>query len=186
MPRVIASSLRSPLRWALILTLAVAGCAPKPAGKAEAPSAPPTGRDAVRLQTGQLITDLMSPSFSGEQQGRILNMGYFMSASALCPDLEVDAQKMGRAVEAVMALDPPGEPPARKQHQHDAIILFLGMSTGAMIGSHAEDKAQFCEDAMKVRDGPPDTHLFTTTAPSAPSTTPVPETPAPAPERKTP
>ncbi len=168
MPRVIA--------LLLTLGLAVAGCAPKPAGKApQAPAAPPTGRDAARLETGKLVTDLMSPSFNGEQQGRILNMGYFMAASALCPDLEVDPHKMGRAVDAVLAMDPPGETPAQKQHQHDAVIMFLGMSTGAMIGSHAEDKALFCQDALKVKGGPPDTHLFTTAAPSAPSTAPVPD-----------
>ncbi len=166
MPRVIALSLAA--------LLVLAACAPKPAGKAQTPPAAPTGRDAARLATGQLVTDLMAPTFNGEQQGRILNMGYFMAASALCPDLEVDAQKMGRAVEAVLALDPPDETPAQKQHQHDAVLMFLGMSTGAMIGSHAEDKALFCEDAAKVRGGPPETHLFTTTAPSAPSTAPVP------------
>jgi hypothetical protein len=170
MPRVIA------LPLPLALALALAACTPKPAGKAEAPPGPPTGRDAARLETGKLVTDLMSPSFNGEQQGRILNMGYFMAASALCPDLEVDAHKMGRAVDAVLAMDPPGETPAQKQHQHDAVIMFLGMSAGAMIGSHAEDKAAFCEDAMKVKGGAPDTHLFTTTAPSAPSTAPVPDT----------
>jgi hypothetical protein len=174
MPRI--ATLSSPLALSLTLALAlVAGCAPKPAGKAPDTAPPPTAKDAARLETGKLVTDLMSPSFNGEQQGRILNMGYFMAASALCPDLEVDAHKMGRAVDAVLAMDPPGETPAQKQHQHDAVIMFLGMSTGAMIGSHAEDKALFCQDALKVKGGPPETHLFTSAAPSAPSTAPVPD-----------
>ena len=172
MQRVVTLSL------ALALTAMVAGCTPKPATKAEAPASAPTGRDAARLETGKLVTDLMSPSFNGEQQGRILNMGYFMAASSLCADLEVDPQKMGRAAEAVLALDPPGETPAQKQHQHDAVIMFLGMTTGAMIGSHIEDKATFCEDAAKVKGGASDTHLFIAGVPTNPSTAPVPVEPA--------
>jgi hypothetical protein len=122
---------------------------------------------------------LNSPSFDpGLVPLQRLNMGYFMAASALCPDLEVDAQKMGRAVEAVLAMDPPDEIPAQKQRRRDAVIMFLGMSSGAMIGSHGEDKGAFCEDALKVKGGAPDSHLFTIAAPSAPSTAPVPETPA--------
>lgn len=163
------------LSVALALSALVAGCGPKPANP---PPAPPAGRDAARMETGKLVTDLMAPTFNGEQQGRILNMGYFMAASALCPDLEVDAQKMGRAVEAVLAMDPPNETPDQRQHRHDAVIMFLGMSSGAMIGSHSEDKAAFCEDALKVKGGAPDSHLFTVAAPSAPSTAPVPEAPA--------
>jgi len=161
------------LSLALALTAIAAGCSPKPAAKIDAPAA--TGRDAARQETGKLVTELMAPTFNGEQQGRILNMGYFMAASSLCPDLEVDAAKMGRAVEAVLALDPADETAAEKQHKHDAVIMFLGMSSGAMIGSHIEDKAAFCEDAAKVKGGAPETHLFTAGTPSAPSTAPVPE-----------
>jgi hypothetical protein len=161
------------LSFALALAAIVAGCSPKPAAKTEAPAA--AGRDAARQETGKLVTELMAPTFNGEQQGRILNMGYFMAASSLCPDLEVDAAKMGRAVEAVLALDPADETPAEKQHKHDAVIMFLGMSSGAMIGSHIEDKAAFCEDAAKVNGDAPETHLFTTGTPSAPSTAPVPK-----------
>lgn len=164
------------LALALALTALAAGCAPKPAAKSEAQ--PTAGKDAARQEAGKLVTELMAPTFNGEQQGRILNMGYFMAASSLCPDLEVDAGKMGRAVEAVLALDPPGETPEQKQHKHDAVIMFLGMSSGAMIGSHMEDKAAFCEDAAKVKGGAPETHLFSTGAPSAPSTAPVPSEPA--------
>ena len=157
---------------ALALTAAVAGCSPKPAAKTDAP--PTTGKEAARQEAGKLVTDLMAPTFTAEQQGRILNMGYFMAASSLCADLEVDAAKMGRAVEAVLALDPADETPAEKQHKHDAVIMFLGMSSGAMIGSHIEDKAVFCEDAAKVKGGAPETHLFTAGPPSAPQTAPVP------------
>jgi hypothetical protein len=157
---------------AMALTAIVAGCGPKPAAKTEAPAA--TGKDAARQEAGKLVTELMAPTFSGEQQGRILNMGYFMAASSLCPDLEVDAAKMGRAVEAVLALDSADETAAEKQHKHDAVIMFLGMSSGAMIGSHIEGKAAFCEDAAKVKGGAADTHLFTAGSPSAPSTAPVP------------
>lgn len=165
------------LGFALALTALAAGCAPKPAAKTDAP--PATGKDAARQETGKLVTELMTPTFSSEQQGRILNMGYFMAASSLCPALEVDATKMGRAVDAVLALDAAGETPEQKKHKHDAVIMFLGMTSGAMIGSHIEDKASFCEDAAKVKGGAPETHLFSTAAPSAPSSAPVPDAPAP-------
>lgn len=157
----------------LALTAVVAACSPKPAAKTDAP--PTAGKEAARQETGKLVTELMSPTFTAEQQGRILNMGYFMAASSLCANLEVDAAKMGRAVEAVLALDPASETSAEKEHKHDAVIMFLGMSSGAMIGSHIEDKAVFCEDAAKVKGGAPETHLFTAGPPSAPHTAPAPE-----------
>ena len=84
----------------------LAGCSPSKKPEAAAPAAPPTGRDAGRVETGDIVTGLMSQTFNGEQQGRILNMGYYMAASALCSDLEVDAQKLGRSVEATLALEP--------------------------------------------------------------------------------
>ena len=167
------------LTFALATAALVAACSPKTEVKKDAaPASPPTGKDAARQETGALLADLMTPTFTVEQQGRILNMGYFMAASSLCPDLEVDAQKMGRAVDAVLALGPPEQTDVEKTHQHDAVILFLGMSSGAMIGSHVEDKAQFCEDAAKLKGGAPETHLFAAGAPTDPSTAPVPETPA--------
>lgn len=161
-----------------MVSLLATGCGPRSAGESKAAAGSPTGRDTAQQETGKLVTDLMSPTFSREQQGRILNMGYFMAASALCPDLEVDAQKMGRAVEAVLTLDPAGETGDQRHRQHDAVVMFLGMSTGAIIGSHMEDKARFCEDAMKIRGGPPEAHLFTTAPPSTPSSAPVPQTQA--------
>jgi len=164
------------LSLALTVAALAVGCSPKPAAQTDAP--PTAGKDAARQEAGKLVTELMAPTFNTEQQGRILNMGYFMAASSLCPDLEVDAAKMGRAVEAVLALDPAGESAADHQQKHDAVIMFLGMSSGAMIGSHIEDKTQFCEDAAKVKGGAPETHLFTAGAPSAPSTAPVPAEPA--------
>lgn len=159
----------------------LAGCTAQttkaPEGKAAA--SPPQGRDAGRAEAGDVVTGLMSPTFTPDQQGRILNMGYFMAASALCADLEVDAQKLGRAVEATMALAPAVTPEAQKQ-QHDSLLMFLGMSSGAMIGSHVEDKAAFCDDAKKLAGGPADSHLFKSGAPSAPSTAPLPaEAPPP-------
>ncbi|AYV45324.1 hypothetical protein CFHF_03025 [Caulobacter flavus] len=163
------------LALALAATALVAGCGPKPDAGKDAPTAPaPVGKDAAHQDAGALLADLMSPTFTVEQQGRILNMGYFMAASSLCPDLEVDAQKMGRAVDAVLTLGPPEQTDAEKAHQRDAVIMFLGMSSGAMIGSHIEDKTQFCEDAAKVKGGAPETHLFAAGPPTDPSTAPVP------------
>lgn len=146
----------------------------QPAGSAPAPM---TAKDTAHLETGKLLTELMAPSFKPEQQGRIVNMSYYMAASSLCPTLEVDSQKMGRAVEAVLALDPADATPAQKQHQRDALLMFLGMGSGAMIANQIDTKDQFCADAAKLKDGAPDTHLFTTAAPSAPNTAPVPEAP---------
>lgn len=159
---------------ALATSLAVlAGCAP--AKKDDAGSvAAPTGRDAARAETGHLVTGLMAQTFNAEQQGRILNMGYYMAASALCSDLEVDAQKLGRAVDATLALGPADATEAQKRSNHEALLMFLGMSSGALIGSHVEDKAAFCDDAKKLQGGAPETHLFVAGAPSAPSTTPLP------------
>lgn len=153
----------------------LAGCSPAKAPDAAAPAAPPTGRDAGRVETGAVVTGLMSSTFNAEQQGRILNMGYYMAASALCSDLEVDAQKLGKSVEATLALGRADATEAQKQHDHDAILMYLGMSSGAIIGSHVEDKAAFCDDAKKLKGGASETHLFTAGVPSAPSTAPVPE-----------
>lgn len=167
------------LTFTLAAAALAAGCTPKPEAGKEAATAPaPVGKDAARQETGALLADLMSPTFTVEQQGRILNMGYFMAASSLCPDLSVDPLKMGRAVDAVMTLGPPEQTDAEKAHQRDAVIMFLGMASGAMIGSHADDKTQFCEDAAKVKGGASETHLFAAGAPADPSTAPVPETPA--------
>ncbi len=167
------------LTFALAAAALAAGCTPKPAAKTDAATAPaPVGKDAARQETGALLADLMTPTFTVEQQGRILNMGYFMAASSLCPDLEVDPLKMGRAVDAVLTLGPPEQTDAEKAHQRDAVIMFLGMASGAMIGSHADDKAQFCEDAAKVKGGASETHLFAAGAPADPSTAPVPQAPA--------
>ncbi|PVM90918.1 hypothetical protein DDF67_08120 [Caulobacter endophyticus] len=166
----------------LTITLAAAalaaGCTPKSETKEAATAPAPVGKDAAHQETGALLADLMSPTFTSEQQGRILNMGYFMAASSLCPDLAVDPLKMGRAVDAVLTLGPPEQTDAEKAHQRDAVVMFLGMASGAMIGSHIEDKTQFCEDAAKVKGGAPETHLFAAGAPADPSTAPTPETPA--------
>lgn len=173
------------IRTTLALTAAavLAGCGPSAAPKADKPaggaSAPLTGKDAAHVETGKLLTQLMAPSFTAEQQGRIINMSYYMAASSLCPTLEVDSQKMGRAVEAVLAADAAGATPAQRQHQHDALLMFLGMGSGAMIANHIDTRDQFCADAAKLKEGAPDTHLFSTTAPSAPNTAPVPSAPAP-------
>ncbi|WP_293682643.1 hypothetical protein [uncultured Phenylobacterium sp.] len=156
----------------------LAGCSPAKKPEAAAAAAPPSGRDAARVETGDVVTALMAATFNAEQQGRILNMGYYMAASALCSDLEVDAQKLGRAVEATLALGAADASDAQKQHEHDAVLMFLGMSSGSIIGSHAEDKAAFCDDAKKLKGGAADTHLFAAGAPSAPSTAPLPEAPA--------
>jgi len=167
------------LSLVLAATALVAGCTPKPDAGKDTPTAPaPAGKDAAHQETGALLADLMSPTFTAEQQGRILNMGYFMAASSLCPDLEVDAQKMGRAVDAVLTLGPPEQTDAEKAHQRDAVIMFLGMSSGAMIGSHIQDRTRFCEDAAKLKAGAPETHLFAPGQPADPSTAPAPETPA--------
>lgn len=152
-------------------------CAPKAETGADA--AAPTGADAAKAEAGKMVSQLMAQSFTPEQQGRILNMGYHMAASAMCPELEVDAARMGKAVEATLALDSASATPAQAQHQRDALLMFLGMSSGAILGSHIADKAKFCEDAAKVDDTGPDGHLFVQGAPSAPSTAPVPQTPAP-------
>lgn len=167
------------LMFALAATALVSSCAPKPAAKTDPATAPaPVGKDAARQETGALLADLMTPTFTVEQQGRILNMGYFMAASSLCSDLAVDPLKMGRAVDAVLTLGPPEQTDAEKAHQRDAVIMFLGMASGAMIGSHADDKTQFCEDAAKVKGGASETHLFAAGPPTDPSTAPVPEAPA--------
>ncbi|PLR28003.1 hypothetical protein SGCZBJ_06565 [Caulobacter zeae] len=167
------------LTFTLAAAALAASCTPKPAAKTDPATAPaPVGKDAARQETGALLADLMTPTFTAEQQGRILNMGYFMAASSLCPDLEVDPLKMGRAVDAVLALGPPEQTDAEKAHQRDAVIMFLGMASGAMIGSHADDKTQFCEDAAKVKGGASETHLFAAGAPTDPSTAPAPQTPA--------
>lgn len=159
-------------------------CAPKAETGSDA--AAPTGADVTKAEAGKMVTQLMAQSFTPEQQGRILNMGYHMAASALCPDLEVDAARMGKAIEATLALDSATATPAQAQHQRDALLMFLGMSSGAIMGSHIADKAKFCEDAAKADDAGPDGHLFVQGAPSAPSTAPVPQAPASAEPAKAP
>lgn len=156
----------------------LAACAPAKKPHAAAPTEAPTGRDAGRVETGNVVSGLMSQTFNPEQQGRILNMGYYMAASALCADLEVDAQKLGRAVEATLALGSADATEAQKRSNHEAMLMFLGMSSGALIGSHVEDRAAFCDDAKKLQGGAPESHLFTAGTPSAPSTTPLPAEPA--------
>jgi hypothetical protein len=173
----------SNIAMALAVATTLAACAPKAETAADAA---PTGADAAKADAGKTVTQLMSQSFTPEQQGRILNMGYHMAASALCPELEVDAARMGKAVEATLALDSAGATPAQAQHQRDALLMFLGMSSGAIIGSHIGDKAKFCEDAAKADDAGPDAHLFVQGAPSAPSTAPVPQAPSPTEPAKTP
>lgn len=166
-----------------VLALALlAGCAPKTDSKSGEATTAPTGADAARADSGKLVTQLMAPTFNADQQGRILNMGYFMAASALCPDLEVDAAKLGRAVEETLALDAASATDAQKEHQRDAILMFMGMSSGAIIGSHMDSKDKFCANAKKAKDEGGDGHLFVEGAPSAPSTAPVPAESAPAPK----
>lgn len=162
----------------LMAAAALTACAPKAETGADV-AATPTGADAAKAEAGKTVAQLMAQSFTPEQQGRILNMGYHMAASAMCPEFEVDAARMGKAVEATLALDATGATPAQAQHQRDALLMFLGMSSGAIMGSHIGDKAKFCEDAAKADDAGPDAHLFVQGAPSAPSTAPVPQSPAP-------
>jgi glucose/arabinose dehydrogenase len=116
---------------------------------------------AKKEEVVKQLLKLMRPVWTDEQIGRIMLIGWYSGAAAMCDDIELDSGKLGRAIAAV--IPPEGEKitAAKRRFLSDNLMMNVGMATGLVMGTHYRDVPQFCGDARQaMQDLPADKHLF--------------------------
>jgi hypothetical protein len=134
-----------------------------------APSAlaPPTDESPELAQKKReaavRLLALMRPVWNDEQIGRIMYIGWYSGAAALCDDLEIDPTKLEKAI---MSLEPPDMAtmsPEKARFLERNLMMHVGMATGWVMSGHLRDVPKFCAEARQSKaDMPADKHLFET------------------------
>ncbi len=115
------------------------------------------------------LLKLMRPVWTDEQIGRIMYMGWYSGAAALCDDLEIDPVKMTKALNSLEAEKTAGASPEKIQFLERNLMLHVGIATGWVIAGHVRDVPKLCAEARQTKaEVPADRHLFEVTpAPAA-------------------
>lgn len=161
-----------------VATLAVAVALPVPTlAKVSAPPAvtkPKLGPDetpalrAKKREVAQRLLTLLKPVWTDEEIGRIMYIGWYSAAAALCDDLEIDQTKLAAALDTFKAKDEAAQPPERTKFLNDNLLLHVGMATGWAMAGHYRDVPRFCAEGRQAKAQlAADKHLFDTDA-SAP------------------
>lgn len=129
-----------------------------PAVAADKMPDPPAVKAQKQLIAKQLIK-LMRPVWSDEQIGRIMLIGWYSGAAAMCDDLEIDQAKLGKALAAVTPEDVRLTPDRREFLDHN-LTLHVGMASGVVMGTHRDVGAFSAEARQAKAELPADKHLF--------------------------
>lgn len=124
--------------------------------------APQTQQQAEdKLAASNVLLGMMKPVWTDEQIGRIIYIGYFTAAAALCDGLEIDSDKMAKAVETFIPADLKDMTPDRRKFLHDNLTLDIGLATGWVMAGNFRDLKGFCANAVKQKaEMPAEKSLF--------------------------
>jgi hypothetical protein len=157
------------MKIAKLLTLcALAGLAAPPATAqmaAPPPAATPSPdspelRAAKQEHAKRMITS-MRKTWTDEEIGRILYIGWYSAAANMCDDLEVDQIKLGKALASVLGPELEKSAADKQQHLASMLSLHVGMATGYVMASHVQDVDRVCAQGRDaVKELPADKHLF--------------------------
>jgi hypothetical protein len=116
---------------------------------------------AQKREAAKRMLALMRPVWNEEQIGRIMFIGWYSGAAALCDELEIDDTKLAAAIAGLSPKDLATLPPERARFLADNLMLHVGMATGWVIAGHLRDIPKFCADAVQAKaEMPADKHLF--------------------------
>lgn len=154
---------------AAALLLGVPAVAQTPSGTVAAPPSvakPEPSQDSPELkaqkrEAAKRMLALMRPVWNDEQLGRIMFIGWYSGAAALCDELEIDDHKLAAALATLAPKDIEKLPPGKARFLADNLMLHVGMATGWVIAGHLRDIPKFCADAIQAKaEIPADKHLF--------------------------
>lgn len=160
------------MKKAMIAAALLAATAMPAAAQTAAPAAPAVppslsqAADSPQLvakkqEVARKLIKLMRPVWDEEQIGRIMLIGWYSGAAAMCDDIEVDQAKLGRAVSAILPPDAAKLAPDKRRFLGESLLMHIGMATGLIMGSHYRDVPALCADARQaMADLPADKHLF--------------------------
>lgn len=163
--------MRSTYALITLTAFALSGISPAAAQVAAPPAVtkPKPGPDdtpanlAKKREASQRLLTLLKPVWADEEIGRIMYIGWYSGAAALCDDLEIDQVKLAAALNALMPKDQATMPPARVKFVHDNLLLHVGMATGWAMAGHYRDVPKFCAEGRAAKaELPADKHLFDT------------------------
>ncbi|MGD9812088.1 MAG: hypothetical protein AB7U35_12280 [Sphingobium sp.] len=90
--------------------------------------------------------------WSANARGQFIYLGYYTAASAMCDGLELDREKLSKAVNEDILVDTEGMSEDDKKKRRDAFLMHLGLATGVFMGMHSHDSTDFCARAISERD----------------------------------
>jgi len=151
----------SPLPLMAQLSAPPAVTKPKPS-----PDDTPALRAKKREATQRLLS-LLKPVWSDEEIGRIMYIGWYSGAAALCDDLEIDHVKLAAALDTFRPKDEANSLPARVKFLNDNLLMHVGMATGWAMAGHYRDVPKFCAEGREAKTKmAPDQHLFDSDTPA--------------------
>lgn len=117
----------------------------------------------LKREAATKLLALMSPVWNEDQIGRIMYIGWYSGAAAMCDDLEIDQKKLAAALQALV---PPGDPkltPEKAQFLQGNLLMHVGIATGWVMAGHYRDVPKFCAEARQTKvDMPAEKQLFVT------------------------
>jgi hypothetical protein len=127
--------------------------------------APPTDESPELAQKKReaaiRLLALMRPVWTDEQIGRIMYIGWYSGAAALCDDLEIDPAKLEKAIKSLEPADMATMSPDKAQFLERNLMMHVGIATGWVMSGHLRDVPKFCAEARQSKaDMPADRHLF--------------------------
>lgn len=147
----------------LMLTTPAIAQVSAPSGMA-APTGDSPELTKQKREAATRLLSIMRPVWTDEQIGRIMYIGWYSGAAALCDDLEIDPAKLETALQS---LEPQGMAPDKAQFLERNLMMHVGMATGWVMAGHLREVPKFCAEARQSKaDMPADKHLFETTVPA--------------------
>lgn len=156
-------------RTAIVAALAALHLSTPGFAQVAAPSsvAPPTDESPElakqKREAAVRLLALMRPVWTDEQIGRIMYIGWYSGAAALCGDLEIDPAKLEKALRTLEPTDMKTMSEDKARFLERNLMMHVGMATGWVMAGHLRDVPKFCAEARQSKaDMPADKHLFET------------------------
>lgn len=145
---------------ALLLTTPVCAQVATPSGMV-APVGDSPELTRQKREAAIRLLAIMRPVWTDEQIGRIMYIGWYSGAAALCDDLEIDPVKLETALQSLEPRDIDKASPEKTRFLERNLMLHVGMATGWVMSGHLREVPKFCAEARQSKaDMPADKHLF--------------------------
>jgi hypothetical protein len=137
-----------------------------PSGLAAPTGDSPELKQQKREAAARLLA-LMRPVWTDEQIGRIMYIGWYSGAAAMCDDLEIDPVKLAAALKSLEPKDAAKLSPDKARFLERNLMMHVGMATGWVMSGHLREVPKFCAEARQSKaEMPADKHLFDTSSDS--------------------